>query len=107
MVTTGATGLVACTRPSSSTRARSSSVSSALASADRADARVRTSSSMRLAEPDASSANGHWIFAGGLTNVEVQLIVTDTQTGIQKTYTNPINKAFQPIQDTNALAVCP
>lgn len=51
--------------------------------------------------------NRYWVFAGGLTNVEVQLIVTDTQTGIQKTYTNPINTAFQPIQDTKALAVCP
>lgn len=51
--------------------------------------------------------NRYWVFAGGLTNVEVQLIVTDTQTGLQKRYTNPINTAFQPIQDTNALAVCP
>jgi hypothetical protein len=51
--------------------------------------------------------NRYWVFAGGLTNVEVQLIVTDTQTGIQKRYTNPINTAFQPIQDTNALATCP
>lgn len=51
--------------------------------------------------------NRFWIFAGGLTNVEVQLIITDTQTGVQKRYTNPINTAFQPIQDTNALAVCP
>jgi hypothetical protein len=51
--------------------------------------------------------NRYWIFAGGLTNVEVHLIVTDTQTGIQKSYTNPLNTAFQPIQDTNALAVCP
>ena len=51
--------------------------------------------------------NRYWIFAGGLTNVEVQLIVTDTKTGLQKRYTNPINTAFQPIQDTNGLAVCP
>jgi hypothetical protein len=51
--------------------------------------------------------NRYWIFAGGLTNVEVQLIITDTQTGLQKRYTNPINTAFQPIQDTNGLAVCP
>ncbi|MFL6192716.1 MAG: fibronectin type III domain-containing protein, partial [Thermoanaerobaculia bacterium] len=27
--------------------------------------------------------NRYWIFAGGLTDVEVQLIVTDTQTGVQ------------------------
>ncbi len=51
--------------------------------------------------------NRYWVFAGGLTNVEVQLIVTDTQTGIQARYTNPINTAFRPIQDTSALASCP
>jgi hypothetical protein len=51
--------------------------------------------------------NRYWIFAGGLTDVEVQLIVTDTQTGVQKRYTNPLKTAFQPIQDTNGLAVCP
>lgn len=51
--------------------------------------------------------NRYWIFAGGLTDVEVQLIVTDTQTGVQKRYTNPLKTPFQPIQDTNALAVCP
>jgi hypothetical protein len=57
---------------------------------------------------DACAVNNrYWVFAGGLTNVEVQLIVTDTETGIQKRYTNPINTAFQPIQDTNALATCP
>jgi len=47
-----------------------------------------------------------WVFAGGLTNVETMITVTDTQTGKMKTYTNPQNKAFQPIQDTSALP-CP
>jgi hypothetical protein len=47
-----------------------------------------------------------WIFAGGLTNVQTTITVTDTQTGKLKTYTNPQNKAFQPIQDTSALP-CP
>jgi len=41
-----------------------------------------------------------WVFAGGLTNVNVVMTVTDTQTGAAKTYTNPQNTAFQPIQDT-------
>lgn len=48
----------------------------------------------------------YWIFAGGLTNVNVVLTVRDTVTGTVKTYTNPQNTAFQPIQDTNALALC-
>jgi pre-peptidase len=49
----------------------------------------------------------YWVFAGGLTNVEVVLTVTDTQTGSVKTYTNPQGTPFAPIQDTNAFATCP
>jgi hypothetical protein len=48
----------------------------------------------------------YWVFAGGLTNVNVVMTVTDTQTGAVKTYVNPQGTAFQPIQDTNAF-VCP
>jgi photosystem II stability/assembly factor-like uncharacterized protein len=51
--------------------------------------------------------NRYWVFAGGLTNVEVVLKVTDTHTGLSKTYTNPLNQSFDPLQDTDALAVCP
>ena len=51
--------------------------------------------------------NRHWVFAGGLTNVNVILTVTDTVTGAVKTYSNPQNVAFQPIQDTAAFATCP
>ncbi len=51
---------------------------------------------------------GHyWLFAGGLTNVNVVITVTDTQTGIQKMYVNPPKTKFQPIQDTSAFATCP
>ena len=51
---------------------------------------------------------GHyWVFAGGLTNVNVVLTVVDTKTGSVKTYTNPMNAAFQPIQDTGAFSTCP
>jgi hypothetical protein len=48
-----------------------------------------------------------WVFAGGLTNVEVTLTVTDTETDTVKTYTNPQGLAFQPVQDTGAFATCP
>jgi hypothetical protein len=54
-----------------------------------------------------SFSNHHWVFAGGLTNVEVTLRVTDTQTGAMKTYTNPLGVPFQPIQDTSAFSTCP
>jgi photosystem II stability/assembly factor-like uncharacterized protein len=52
-------------------------------------------------------ANGnYWVFAGGLTNVGVELEVTDTQTGAFKTYSNAVGTPFHPIQDTSAFA-CP
>jgi hypothetical protein len=47
-----------------------------------------------------------WVFAGGLTNVQVTLTVEDTETGQIRTYTNPQNTAFRPIQDTSAFATC-
>jgi hypothetical protein len=49
----------------------------------------------------------YWVFAAGLTNVEVTLRVVDTQTGSVKTYVNPLGTAFQPVQDTSAFATCP
>jgi len=49
----------------------------------------------------------YWVFAGGLTNVGVTLKVTDTVTGVVRTYSNPQTTAFQPIQDTAAFATCP
>jgi hypothetical protein len=48
-----------------------------------------------------------WVFAGGLTNVQVTLTVTDTKTGTVRIYNNPQGAAFQPIQDTSAFATCP
>lgn len=49
----------------------------------------------------------YWFFAAGLTNVGVDLTVTDTKTGTVKTYHNPLNQPFQAIQDTSAFATCP
>ncbi|HEV2062981.1 MAG TPA: trypsin-like peptidase domain-containing protein, partial [Thermoanaerobaculia bacterium] len=54
-----------------------------------------------------STNNRYWVFAGGLTNVRVAVSVTDTQNGNVRTYVNPINVPFQPIQDTAAFATCP
>jgi streptogramin lyase len=57
---------------------------------------------------DGCEFNGHdWVFAGGLTDVEVTLTVIDTVTGALKAYTNPDGTAFQPIQDTKAFEACP
>ena len=57
---------------------------------------------------DGCAVNGrHWVFAGGLTNVEVTLTVTDTQTGESRIYVNPAGRAFLPIQDMVALRELP
>ncbi len=46
----------------------------------------------------------YWVFAGGLTNVELDLKVTDVQTGQVRNYPNPPGTAFVPVQDTSAFA---
>lgn len=57
---------------------------------------------------DACGLNGnYWVFAGGLTNVEVTITVTDTQSGTSQVYTNPQGTAFQPLQATGDFPVCP
>jgi hypothetical protein len=48
----------------------------------------------------------YWVFAAGLTNVDVLMTVTDTQTNIAKTYHNLQGHDFAPILDTNAFS-CP
>jgi hypothetical protein len=49
----------------------------------------------------------YWVFASGLTNVEVLIKVTDTHTGHVRQYFNPQGKPFAPVQDTDAFATCP
>lgn len=52
--------------------------------------------------------NGHyWVFAAGLTNVEVTLTVTDTETQQTQTYKNPQGQGFKPIQAVDAFPTCP
>jgi hypothetical protein len=53
------------------------------------------------------SVNDHyWVFAGGLTDVFVELKVTDALTGVMKSYSNALGTPFQPIQDSSAFP-CP
>lgn len=57
---------------------------------------------------DACGVNNRkWVFLSGLTNVKVDLTVTDTKTGTVKTYSNPQGRVFRTILDTNAFATCP
>ncbi|MEO1365961.1 MAG: carboxypeptidase-like regulatory domain-containing protein, partial [Acidobacteriota bacterium] len=56
---------------------------------------------------DACDGFDHfWVFAAGLTNVEVELTVRDTWTGAVRTYRNPMGQLFQPTFDTAAFATC-
>ncbi|MEO1082825.1 MAG: carboxypeptidase-like regulatory domain-containing protein [Acidobacteriota bacterium] len=47
-----------------------------------------------------------WVFATGLTNVGVDLTVTDTVTDAVWTYSNPVGADFAPVADTAAFE-CP
>jgi hypothetical protein len=52
--------------------------------------------------------NGHyWVFAAGLTNVEVNLQVRDTETQAYWFRENPLDQTFVTVTDTEAFAVCP
>ena len=56
---------------------------------------------------DGCAVSGNfWFFAGGLTDVGVEIDVTDTLTGRAKSYSNSVGTAFQPIQDSSAFP-CP
>lgn len=47
-----------------------------------------------------------WVFLSGLTNVRVDVNVTDTLTGQERTYTNPQDRVFRTRLDTSAFATC-
>jgi CSLREA domain-containing protein len=49
----------------------------------------------------------YWFFASGLTDVGVDLTVTDTATNQARTYHNPLGKTFVSILNSNAFATCP
>ncbi len=51
--------------------------------------------------------NAYWVFFAATTNVQFTLTVTDTMNGTMKTYSNPLNQAAAPVQDTSAFATCP
>lgn len=52
---------------------------------------------------DGCAFNGHyWVFAAGMTNVRVQMLVTDTAGAAFLTYRNPQGRRFRTITDTTA-----
>jgi len=56
---------------------------------------------------DGCPENDHfWVFAGGLTDVRVEIKVEDTVTAAVRTYESLPGIPFQPIQDINAFEGC-
>ncbi len=53
-----------------------------------------------------SPFGNYWVFAGGLTNVQATIVVTDTESGETHAYGNPLGTPFQPIQDAGNFIVC-
>ncbi len=46
-----------------------------------------------------SGANRYGVYAGGTTDVEVALTLTDTRDGTARTFTNPLGTLFAPVRD--------
>ena len=56
---------------------------------------------------DGCGLNDHfWVFAGGLTDTQVQLTVVDTETGTVGTWFNPEGTLLRPVQDVTAFETC-
>ena len=56
---------------------------------------------------DGCGINGHyWVFAAGLTDVEVTTTVRDLRSGAEKVWMNPQGTVFEPIADASAFATC-
>lgn len=57
---------------------------------------------------DASSINGaYWVFADGMTNLEVAIRVLDVASSRLRTYRNPRGGNVQTGADTGAFLTCP
>ncbi len=54
-----------------------------------------------------ANPSSHWIFAAGLTNFEVAIIVEDLYTGIQRTYHTNAGATFSTIIDQGTPFPCP
>jgi plastocyanin len=51
--------------------------------------------------------NAYWVFFAATTNVEFTVTVVDTQANQTRVYTNALNQAAVPVQDTAAFLSCP
>ncbi|MCE2557735.1 MAG: hypothetical protein J4F98_03705 [Acidobacteria bacterium] len=56
---------------------------------------------------DGCAINGrYWVFAAGLTDVEVTTTVRDRRNGALERWVNPLGRLFEPIRDTEAFDTC-
>jgi hypothetical protein len=62
---------------------------------------------LKVLDACSSPFETFWVFAAGLTNVEVEIVVLDTETDVEKVYFNPLDRPFVAVQDTSAFATCP
>ncbi len=63
---------------------------------------------LRIIENCADARFGHyWVFASATTDIEFEVTVTDTLTGVARSYRNPDGQTFGEILDTRAFATCP
>jgi hypothetical protein len=53
-----------------------------------------------------ASNDRFWIYSAGLTDVEVDLLVTDTWTGQVVVYSNPLGQPFSPLQTIDRMTGC-
>ena len=51
--------------------------------------------------------NRYWVFFAATTDQEFTVTVTDTKTGQQVQYTNPLKTPADAVTDTDAFATCP
>lgn len=62
---------------------------------------------VKVLDACAPPFNAYWVFAAGLTNVDVTITVVDTATDDTRIYTNPLGAPFAPVLDTGAFETCP
>ena len=62
---------------------------------------------VKVLDACATAFQSFWVFAAGLTDVEVDLHITDTEADQTNTYFNDLKQRFEPIQDTSAFVTCP